>query len=158
MSGSCDRSVATKYYNIYGTCKIFYILCLHAFCPAQQNITVTNRQLSITPFTVDRDPTNTANRWDKWKKDIERQFRCFGIHDPELKKDGLIIYGGCDINDLEDSLPDVESTDPPADQYTKFIRKLDKHFLPKKNESLCEIPTVLVVCDSVWDHFNIRSN
>ena len=57
----------------------------------------------------------------------------FGIHDPEIKKDGLIIYGGCDIADLEDSLPDVETTDPPTDDYTKFIRKLDKYFLPKKN-------------------------
>jgi len=51
-----------------------------------------------------------------------------------LKKDGLIIYGGCDIADLEDSLPDVESTGPTADEYTKFIRKLDKHFLAKKNK------------------------
>jgi len=102
--------------------------------PTQQNITVTNRQLNITPFVIDRDPTNTANRWDKWKRDIERQFRFFGIHNPELKKDGLIIHGGRDIADLEDSLPDVESTDPPADEYTKFIRKLDKHFLPKKNK------------------------
>ena len=70
--------------------------------PAQQNITVTNRQLNITPFAINRDPTNTANRWDKWKKDIELQFRFFGIHDPELKKDGLIIYGGCNIADLEE--------------------------------------------------------
>ena len=101
---------------------------------AQQHITVTNRQLNITPFVIDRDPTNTANRWDKWKKDIERQFRFFGIYDPELKKDGLIIYGGRDITDLEDSLPDVETTDPPTDEYTKFIRKLDKHFLPKKKK------------------------
>ena len=57
----------------------------------------------------------------------------FGIHDPEIKKDGLIIYGGRDIADLEDSLPDVETTDPPTDDYKKFIRKLDKYFLPKKN-------------------------
>ena len=102
--------------------------------PVQQNITVTNRQLNITPFVIDRDPTNAANRWGKWKKDIERQFRFFGIQDPGLKKDGLILYGGHDIAGLEDSLPDVESTDPPADEYTKFIRKLDKHFLPKKNQ------------------------
>ena len=101
---------------------------------AQQHITVTNRQLNITPFVIDRDPTNTANRWDKWKKDIEHQFRFFGIYDLELKKDGLIIYGGHDIANLKDSLPDVETTDPPADAYTKFIRKLDKYFLPKKNK------------------------
>lgn len=36
--------------------------------------------------------------------------------------------------DLEDSLPDVETTHPPADDYTKFIQKLDKYFLPKKNK------------------------
>ena len=36
--------------------------------------------------------------------------------------------------DLEDSLPDVETTYPPADDYTKFIQKLDKYFLPKKNK------------------------
>lgn len=28
--------------------------------PAQQNITVTNRQLNITSFAIDRDPNNTA--------------------------------------------------------------------------------------------------
>ena len=58
----------------------------------------------------------------------------FCIHEPELKKDGLIIYSGRDIADLKDSLLEVESTDPPADEYTKFIRKLDRHFLPKKNK------------------------
>lgn len=36
--------------------------------------------------------------------------------------------------DLEDSLPDVETTHLPADDYTKFIQKLDKYFLPKKNK------------------------
>ena len=101
---------------------------------SHSNTLVTNRHLNITPFVIDRDPTNTANRWDKWKKDIERQFRLFGIYDTELKKDGLIIYGGRDIADLEDSLPDVETTDPLANDYTKFIRKLDKHFRPKKNK------------------------
>ena len=88
---------------------------------AQQSITVTNRHLNITSFVMDRDPTNTANRWDKWRKYIERQFRFFGTHEPELKKDRLIMYGGHDIADLKDSLPDVESTDPPADEYTQFI-------------------------------------
>ena len=53
-----------------------------------------------------------------------------------MKKDGLIIYGGRDSADLEDSLPDVESTDQPADEYTKFIRKLDKRFLSKKNKDM----------------------
>ena len=57
-----------------------------------------------------------------------------------MKKDGLIIYGGRDIGDLEDSLPDVETTDPPTDDYTRFIRKLDKYFLPKKNIDYARFP------------------
>lgn len=28
----------------------------------------------------------------------------------------------------------LETTHPPADDYTKFIQKLDKYFLPKKNK------------------------
>ena len=68
----------------------------------------------------------------QWKKDIERQFRFFGINDPELQKDGLIIYGGRDIADLEESLPEMPSEG--GDEYMNFIRKLDHYFLPKKNK------------------------
>ena len=39
--------------------------------PAQQNITVVNRQLNIRPFTISNDVNDTAVRWAKWKKDIE---------------------------------------------------------------------------------------
>ena len=99
----------------------------------QQNITVVNRQLNIRPFNISNDANDTAVRWTKWKKDIERQFRFFGLTDPEVKKDGLIIYGGPQIADLEESLPDL----PPQeseDVYSRFIRKLDRNFLPRKNK------------------------
>ena len=95
-------------------------------------ITVVNRQLSIQPFLVSHDTNDTAVRWSKWKKNIERQFRFFGIIDPTLKKDGMIIYGGQHIADIEDSLPDIPQQEGD-DAYSTFIRKLDRHFLPKKN-------------------------
>ena len=69
----------------------------------------------------------------KWKKEIDGQFRFFGLTDPEVKKDGLIIYGGSQIAVLEESLPDL----PPQeseDVYSRFIRKLDRNFLPGKNK------------------------
>ena len=72
---------------------------------AQQHITVTNRQLNITPFVIKRDPTNMVNRWDKWKRDTKR---FFSIYDLELRKDSLIIYGRGNIADLKD---------PRADDY-----------------------------------------
>ena len=64
-----------------------------------------NRHLKIAPFQMTRDSNDTAVRWAKWKKNIERQFRFFGIKDPQLKKDGLIIHGGQEIADLDDSIP-----------------------------------------------------
>lgn len=104
-----------------------------------QNITVVNRQLNIRPFNISNDANDTAVRWTKWKKDIERQFRFFGLTDPGVKKDGLIIYGGPQIADLEESLPDL----PPQeseDVYSRFIRKLDRNFLPRKKQRLRQIP------------------
>ena len=87
---------------------------------------------NFRPFNISNDANDTAVRWTKWKKDIERQFRFFGLTDPVVKKDGLIIYGGSQIADLEESLPDL----PPQeseDVYSRFIRKLDRNFLPRKS-------------------------
>ena len=94
--------------------------------PAQQNITVVNRQLNIRPFTISNDVNDTAVRWAK--------FRFFGLTDPEVKKDGLIIYGGSQIADLEDSLPDLPAQNEGEDVYSRFLRKLDRNFLPRKNK------------------------
>ena len=106
--------------------------------PAQQNITVVNRQLNIRPFTISNDVNDTAVRWAKRKKDIERQFRFFGLTDPEVKKDGLIIYGGSQIADLEDSLPDLPVQNEGEDVYSCFLRKLDRNFLPRKNKDYAQ--------------------
>ena len=108
--------------------------------PAQQNITVVNRQLNIRPFTISNYVNDTAVRWAKWKKDIERQFRFFGLTDPEVKKDGLIIYGGSQIVDLEDSLPDLPIQNEGEDVYSRFLRKLDRNFFPRKKQGLRTIP------------------
>ena len=69
------------------------------------------KSFNIKPFITDRDSTKTANKWDQWKKNIERQFRFSGISDPDLKKDGLIIYRGEDISELEKSLSDMTATE-----------------------------------------------
>ena len=92
-----------------------------------------NRQLNVKPFIISGDGNETAVRWLKWKKDIERQFRFFGLADPSIKKDGLIIYGGQHITDLEDTIPDLP-LEEDEDVYSQLIRKLDKHFLPRKNK------------------------
>ena len=89
--------------------------------------------MNIAPLQLTRDSNDTAVRWAKWKKNIERQFRFFGIEDPQLKKDGLIIYGRQEIADLDDSIPDP-NLEGEQDEYTRLIAKLDKNLLPKKNK------------------------
>ena len=71
-----------------------------------QNI-IVNRQLQIKPFTISSDVNESAMRWSKWKKDIDRQFHFLRFTDSTIKKDGLIIYGGQDIADIDDSIPDL---------------------------------------------------
>ena len=69
------------------------------------------RYLTIKPFMKQTDNNETAVQWGKYKKDLERQFRFFGVTDPETKKDGLLTYGGADLVDIdrEDSLPDPQA-------------------------------------------------
>ena len=88
--------------------------------------------MNIAPFQLTRDSNDTAARWAKWKKNIERQFRFSGIGDPQLKKDGLIIYGGQEIADLDDSIPDP-ILEGEENEHTCLIAKLDQHFLPNKD-------------------------
>ena len=90
------------------------------------------RNLTIKPFVKQTDNNETAVQWGKYKKDLERQFRFFGVTDPETKKDGLLIYGE-DLVDIEDSLPDPQAGESD-DVYTILIRKIDKHFMLKKNK------------------------
>ena len=89
-----------------------------------------NRNLTLKPFVKRADNNDTAVQWQKYKKEIERQFRFFGISDPETKKDGLLIYGGQDIVDI---LPDPTSNEGD-NAYTILIRKIDQHFQPKQNK------------------------
>ena len=70
-----------------------------------------HRNLTIKPFIKQTDSNDTAVNWQKYKKEIERQFRFFGITDPETKKDGLLIYGGQDLVDVDDALPDLTGTE-----------------------------------------------
>ena len=98
------------------------------------NISVINRQLNVRPFQINENRTETASNWEKWLQNIEKQFRYFGINDPETKKDGLIIYGGQIIADLEDTLLELTGKEAGQDAYGQIVKKLNRYFLPKKNK------------------------
>ena len=85
---------------------------------------MSDRPLNDKPPTQNR--TETATRWERWLKDIERQFCYFGITEPETNKDGLIIYGGQTIADLQNPLPDLNGDEAGQDVYAQLINKLNK--------------------------------
>ena len=91
------------------------------------NINVINRQLNVRPF-------QKLLRIGRWLQNIERQFRYFGINNPEMKKDGLIIYSSQIIADLEYTLLDLTGEEASQDAYAQLINKFNKHFLQKKNK------------------------
>jgi hypothetical protein len=95
------------------------------------NNATIHRNLTIKPFIKQTDSNDTAVNWQKYKKEIERQF--FGIKDPETNKDGQLIYGGHDLVDIDDALPDLSGTEDD-DAYKLLIRKIDNHFPPKKDK------------------------
>lgn len=91
------------------------------------------RSLNIKPFVKHSDHNENAVAWQRYKRNVERQFRFFGITEATKKKDGLLIYGGDDLIDIDEAIPDPEKTDDDND-YTLLIKKLDDHFLPKHNK------------------------
>ena len=76
------------------------------------------------------DSNGTAVSWQIYKKEIERQFCFFGITDPETKRDGMLIYGGQDLVDVNDALPDP-TNEEADDAFKVLVRKINHHFMAK---------------------------
>ena len=95
----------------------------------------TNRDINMSPFTPGTDPDNTGLKWEKWKKELETRMRYFKITEEQDKIDAINIYGGEQIRELIDTLPEVA---PPGGQnptdFEKITMKLDHYFKPKANK------------------------
>ena len=93
--------------------------------PYPQLTVYVHRNLTIKPFL------KQSNSRHDWKKDIERQFRFYGIQDPIAKKDGLLIYGG------EELVSTMPFQIPPAKMGTMSINSCKEDRQPlhaeKKN-------------------------
>ena len=79
-----------------------------------------------------------VNHSDYAGKDTSRIFSnnsifFFRITDPTTKKYGLLIYGGEDIADVKEALPDP-LPEEGNDVYKILIWKINKHFMPKQNK------------------------
>ena len=80
-----------------------------------------NRQdLNIAAFCQTYDPEENAVQWSRWLKGFCRKVHFFRVTSMQDKIDALYIYGGHDVENLLDTLPD-----PPRECVTlpPYIRE-----------------------------------
>ena len=83
------------------------------------------------PFIAEADPDKTGSRRDKWKSELLTRFRYFRITSVVDRTDAIQIYGGEQLRELIESLPDVShDASGERNHFEKILDKLDHHFQP----------------------------
>ena len=96
--------------------------------------------LNIPQFITAVDTEEAALQWQKWRRNFERKLRFFRVTTLQDKLDALAIYGGEEIEELTDNLPDIadaEVTVPEGEEINDFhcaMAKLNNHFTPMLNK------------------------
>ena len=96
--------------------------------------------LNIPQFITPVDTEEAALQWQKWRRNFERKLRFFRVTTLQDKLDAVAIYGGEEIEELTDNLPniaDAEVTVPEGEEINDFHRamaKLNNHFTPMLNK------------------------
>ena len=93
----------------------------------------TGKSLRIEPFKIPENPLEVGQTWREWIEDFKDETLYFEITEIKDRMSALKIYGGKEIKKLACTLP---GTAPVVrdDDYKKLKKKLDNHFLPKKNK------------------------
>ena len=76
-----------------------------AISPVNDN---KQHDLNIGAFVPTEDPRKNALQWTRWIRGFCRKLRFFRITNTQDKSDALYIYGGYDIENLLDTLPDID--------------------------------------------------
>lgn len=86
----------------------------------------------LEKFNINADPHTLGEAWKKWKRRLQVFLGSQRITNSEQKRDILLHYGGPDLLDLYDSLPE-EGEEEGGDNsvFGKAVRTLDKYFNPK---------------------------
>ena len=97
----------------------------------QSNIRVlgTSKTLKIETFRIPDDHLKVGLAWEEWIEGLT-YFEVKAIRD---KISALKIYGGSELKKLARNLPDPAPIEGD-DDYQMLKRKLNNHFLPKKNK------------------------
>ena len=105
----------------------------HAPNPAEIRVLSVGKSLKIEPFKIPETPLEVGGAWREWIEDFEDETSYLEITEIRHRVNALKIYGGKEIKKLARNLPE---TAPVAgdDDYKKLKKKLNNHFLPKKNK------------------------
>lgn len=96
------------------------------------------------PGVPNFEPTGeTGAKWRKWRKSFEYYVQARGIQEPARKKALLLHCAGPAVQDIFDTLAEVEEDDemftaegaPDYNEYIAALTMLDRKFLPQVNES-----------------------
>ena len=105
----------------------------HAPNPAEIRVLSVGKSLKIEPFKIPENPLEVGRAWREWIEDFEDETSYFEITEIRDHVNALKIYGGKEIKKLARNLPETAPV-VGDDDYKKLKRKLNNHFLPKKNK------------------------
>ena len=96
-------------------------------------------KLKILPFDVTTSRLEAGRAWKRWIDRFERDLAYNGVDaaaKPQIAKAALLIYGGQELEDLHDTLPEATKPENMSDQvwgstYVKSKTKLTNYFTPK---------------------------
>lgn len=78
------------------------------------------------PFSELADPATAAARWKSWIRRLDHYFVGMRETDGRVKRSLLMCYGGAELYDLFETLPNT-GTD---DNYEEAVAALNRHFDP----------------------------
>ena len=93
----------------------------------------TTKTLSIEKFKIPENRLEIGRAWEEWLEDFEEEISYLEIDKIKDKVSALKIYGGQEIKKLARNLPEP-TAEENDDDYKKLKRKLNNHFLPRKNK------------------------
>ena len=108
---------------------------------------VQKADLNIPNFTPEADPDSTALQWERWLKGFARKMRFFGIKETQDKLDALYIYGGQEVENLLETLPNrnpiavpdyIKPADEQENDFHRAVDKLSQFFISKTNKRCCK--------------------
>lgn len=83
----------------------------------------------LPPFSEMSDPATAAQRWRAWVGRLNHYFKGTRETDGTVKRSLLIFYGGAEIYDLFETLPNTGEDD----DYEGAVNALNRHFDPQIN-------------------------